>query len=162
MPQFQVPQFIETEDKIFGPFTLKQFLYIAAAGFLSFVFFFIVELWLWFLITVVLGAAASALAFVKIHGRSAITVAFSAFKYIWSPRLYIFKTKTPAPEQKIPGGALRNIGEKLATTKSAIPKRESFTPHIFNPFKDKEKEEQYEAIQRITGDKEIARRVDYR
>jgi len=25
--QFQVPQFIEIEDKIFGPLTLKQFLY---------------------------------------------------------------------------------------------------------------------------------------
>ncbi len=27
--RFQVPQFIETETKIVGPFTLKQFLYIA-------------------------------------------------------------------------------------------------------------------------------------
>lgn len=27
--QFQVPQFIEVEDKIFGPLTFKQFVYIA-------------------------------------------------------------------------------------------------------------------------------------
>ena len=27
--RFQVPQFIEVEDKIFGPFTFKQFIYIA-------------------------------------------------------------------------------------------------------------------------------------
>ena len=26
--QFQVPQFIEVEDKIFGPLTLKEFLYL--------------------------------------------------------------------------------------------------------------------------------------
>ena len=26
--QYQVPQFIEVEDKIFGPLTFKQFLYI--------------------------------------------------------------------------------------------------------------------------------------
>ena len=27
--QFQVPQFIEIEDKIFGPLTFKQFIYLA-------------------------------------------------------------------------------------------------------------------------------------
>ena len=30
--QFQVPQFIETEDKVVGPLTLRQFMYIAGAG----------------------------------------------------------------------------------------------------------------------------------
>ena len=27
--KFQVPQFIETEEKIIGPFTVKQFIFIA-------------------------------------------------------------------------------------------------------------------------------------
>jgi hypothetical protein len=32
--QFQVPQFLDVEDKIIGPFTIKQFLYLAGgAGF---------------------------------------------------------------------------------------------------------------------------------
>ena len=35
--RFQVPQFIEVEDKIFGPLTLKQFIYLAGAGGLVFV-----------------------------------------------------------------------------------------------------------------------------
>src|SRR3989338_737591 len=30
--QFQVPQFIEVEDKIFGPLTLKQFFYVLACN----------------------------------------------------------------------------------------------------------------------------------
>ena len=34
--QFRVPQFIDIEDKVFGPFTLKQFGYIVGAGGLSF------------------------------------------------------------------------------------------------------------------------------
>ena len=33
---FQTPQFIEIEDKIFGPLTLKQFIYLAGAAGLSF------------------------------------------------------------------------------------------------------------------------------
>ena len=34
--QFKVPQFIDMEDKIVGPLTLKQFAYILGAGGFSF------------------------------------------------------------------------------------------------------------------------------
>ncbi|GAH87221.1 unnamed protein product, partial [marine sediment metagenome] len=30
--QFQVPQYIDIEDKVIGPFTIKQFLYIVVAA----------------------------------------------------------------------------------------------------------------------------------
>jgi len=34
--QFQVPQFIEVEDKIFGPLTFKQFVYMAGGAGLAY------------------------------------------------------------------------------------------------------------------------------
>ena len=37
--QFQTPQFIETENKIIGPLTLKQFFYLAVGFGVSFTFF---------------------------------------------------------------------------------------------------------------------------
>lgn len=37
--QFRVPQKIDLEDKIIGPFTLKQFLYLLAGGMLDYVWF---------------------------------------------------------------------------------------------------------------------------
>ena len=37
--RFQVPQFIEIEDKIFGPLTIKQFIYIAGGAGLCFILF---------------------------------------------------------------------------------------------------------------------------
>ena len=37
--RFQVPQFIEVEDKIFGPMTLKQFIYMAGGAGLSFLIY---------------------------------------------------------------------------------------------------------------------------
>jgi hypothetical protein len=58
--QFQVPQFIETEDKIIGPLTLKQFFYVAAAALVSFSLFFVLATWLWLLITIILGGVAVA------------------------------------------------------------------------------------------------------
>jgi hypothetical protein len=36
---YQVPQFIEIEDKIFGPLTLKQFIYLAGGVGLCLIFF---------------------------------------------------------------------------------------------------------------------------
>jgi len=39
--QYQVPQFIEVEDRIIGPLTLKQFLYLAFAGAILFVLWFL-------------------------------------------------------------------------------------------------------------------------
>ena len=35
--RYQVPQFIDVEDKIFGPLTLKQFLYVAGGSGFSFI-----------------------------------------------------------------------------------------------------------------------------
>ena len=37
--QFKVPQFLEIEDKIFGPFTFKQFVYLAGGAGLCFVLY---------------------------------------------------------------------------------------------------------------------------
>ena len=37
--RFQVPQFIEVEDKIFGPLTIKQFIYLLGGAGLSFIIY---------------------------------------------------------------------------------------------------------------------------
>ena len=37
--QFKVPQFLEIEDKIFGPFTFREFAYLAGGAGLCFVFY---------------------------------------------------------------------------------------------------------------------------
>ena len=39
MEQFVVPQFIDVEDKIIGPFTIRQFVYLAGGGGLSFIIY---------------------------------------------------------------------------------------------------------------------------
>jgi uncharacterized BrkB/YihY/UPF0761 family membrane protein len=67
--QFQVPQFIDTEDKIVGPLSLRQFGFIAAGGILSAILYFSVEPWLWVIGSIIIFGAAIALAFVKIEGR---------------------------------------------------------------------------------------------
>ena len=68
--QFRVPQFIDIEDKVFGPFTLKQFGYMAGAGGLSFLIWTFIPVKI-IAVTIIAPVAGLflALAFVKYNNR---------------------------------------------------------------------------------------------
>jgi hypothetical protein len=90
--RFQVPQFIEVEDKIFGPLTLKQFIYLAGGGGLSFLVYVLLKSFILSVIPIVLILGVSAaLAFYKLYNRSFVVIAEAAFKYYTSAKLYIWK-----------------------------------------------------------------------
>jgi hypothetical protein len=90
--RFQVPQFIEVEDKIFGPLTLKQFIYLAGGGGLSFLVYVLLNSLILAAIPVLaILAVSAALAFYKINNKPLINVAESAFKYYMGNKLYIWK-----------------------------------------------------------------------
>lgn len=116
--QFQVPQFIEVEDKIFGPLTLKQFLYIAGGGAIIFLLYTFLPMFL----VVLLGAPVAfffgALAFYKLNGQPFIRVLESALNHFLGTRLYIWKKvekkRTPSaasPEKKANGFMLPKLTE---------------------------------------------------
>ncbi len=90
--RFQVPQFIEVEDKIFGPLTLKQFIYLAGGGGLSMVFYLTIPtIFISILLIIPTVTFACMLAFFKVNNRPFINVLESAFVYIVTPKLYIWK-----------------------------------------------------------------------
>lgn len=101
--RFQVPQFIGVEDKLFGPFTLKQFIYLAGGGGLAFIIWNYLKWWGLPLILAAIGFAL-ALAFYKINGKTFVEVLESAFKFYSGSRLYTWKKeavkKTPLEEVK--------------------------------------------------------------
>ncbi len=100
--QYQVPQFIEIEDKIIGPLTLKQFLYLAGPAAISFILFFTVKFGVWLLVTVILGIAGMGMAFVKINGRPFVNFIFSAFWYYFNPKIYIWKKTESGQKETLP------------------------------------------------------------
>ena len=91
--QFKVPQNIDLEDKIFGPLTLKQFIYLAGAGGVLFILLKIFPVFIAIFLAIPAVALAVALAFYKINRRPFVLVLESAFKYLLSNRLYIWKSK---------------------------------------------------------------------
>ncbi len=89
--QFKVPQFIDIEDKIIGPLTLKQFLYLLAGIGIIAISWFYFKLGLFIVISVPIAVLSLALAFYKVNGRPLISVFGSLIKYLSKPRLYIWK-----------------------------------------------------------------------
>ena len=98
MQQFQVPQFIEVEDKIFGPLTLKQFLYLVGGGAIIFFIWVLVPyFWLFLLLSAPVGAFSAALAFLIINGRPFVVIVASALSHYTGSRLFLWQ---PASKPK--------------------------------------------------------------
>lgn len=101
--QYQVPQFIEIEDKIFGPLTLKQFLYLAGGAGICLIFFTVLPLFLTVILGIPVMAFAAALAFYEVNGRPLIVAVEHAFGYILGSKLYLWKQhQHEAPKQQAP------------------------------------------------------------
>ncbi len=92
--RFGVPQFIEIEDKIFGPLTFKQFLYTAGgAGICFLIYNFVSQLstFLAILLIMPVGLFSLALAFYKVNEKPFINTLEAAFRYFAGNKLYIWK-----------------------------------------------------------------------
>ena len=89
--QYQIPQFIEVEDQIFGSLTLKQFVYIVGGAGLDYVLFHFLPLFLAIPLIIPVSVFAGMLSFYKINNRPFIDIAESAFKYFFNSKLYIWK-----------------------------------------------------------------------
>jgi len=99
--QYQVPQFIEVEDKIFGPLTLKQFIYLAGGGGLCLIFFTLFPTYIAFILAAPFVILSLGLAFYQVNDRPLIVAIEHAFKYFFGNKLYLWKQRqtASAPEQ---------------------------------------------------------------
>lgn len=92
--RFQVPQFIEVEDKIFGPLTLKQFLYLAGSLGMAFVAYSLIgNIFISIFLIIPIVALGLGLAFYKINNKPFIFVLEAAVKYYVGDKLYIWRKK---------------------------------------------------------------------
>lgn len=96
---YQVPQFIEVEDKIFGPLTWKQFLYVAGGAALSFIVWSLLPSFIAFIVIIPIVAFFLALAFYQVNNRPFIYTVENAFKYFLKSKLYIWRKEAKQPEK---------------------------------------------------------------
>jgi len=89
--QFKVPQFLEIEDKIFGPFTFREFVYLAGGAGLCFVFYKWLGLLLGAIPILIMAAFALLLTFYRPNDKPLIFMLEAGFKYLTQSKLYIWK-----------------------------------------------------------------------
>jgi hypothetical protein len=118
--RFQVPQFTDVEDKIVGPLTLKQFIYLAGGIGLCYVIYAYLPMWGAAPLMAGVGALSIALAFYKINNKPFIFVVEAFFKYMISSKLYIWKhepTAKKAQNKKVEEPEVESYIPKLSSSK---------------------------------------------
>ncbi|MCX6794443.1 MAG: PrgI family protein [Candidatus Falkowbacteria bacterium] len=116
MQQFTVPQFIDVEDKIIGPLTVRQFVIILVAMIISGISYKLFDFSLFVTVTVVMIILAALFSFVKINGRPFHLFMLNAFQTLRRPGLRIWNNRLLAVKTEEP-----NIGIKTAAP-AALPK----------------------------------------
>ena len=113
--QFKVPQFIDIEDKIFGPFTFRQFAFLVGGGGMTFVIYKILGFWIGLLPMLIVIVFTICLVFVKINTKPFIYYVEAFFKYVISSKLYIWKQRLMKKSD------LKDEEASIPTTVSNIP-----------------------------------------
>ena len=120
MLQFPVPQFIDVEDKIIGPFTLKQFGFIFGGGLIIVAFFRILGNNIFFyILSVPVGIVTVALAFLHFNGRRLYDTFPIFYNFAISDKAYIFKKENN--DQEIDAKLLSKDIVAKATPVGAAP-----------------------------------------
>jgi len=94
--QFQVPQNIDLEDKIIGPLTLKQFIYLLVGGMLDYMWYTFFDSALFIILSLPTTVFALAMAFAKVQDQPFPKFLGSLIIFILRPKILTWgKTQKP-------------------------------------------------------------------
>jgi hypothetical protein len=91
--RFAVPQFIDIEDKIFGPFTWRQAVYLGGGIGFFVIMFIVFDLFLAVLLSIPVLLLVGALSFYPINNRPFSYFLEAIWTYFTSSRLYLWRQK---------------------------------------------------------------------
>ncbi|HCR52453.1 TPA: hypothetical protein DIV48_02270 [Candidatus Kaiserbacteria bacterium] len=120
--EYQVPQFIEVEDKIIGPLTLKQFIYIAGAAGLCVVFFVYLPMIFAIVLSALVAGFGAALAFYKVNGKAFIEILEAGFNYYTGAKFFLWKHKETGVKEYTAATAAAAAAEAAQLPRRGTPK----------------------------------------
>ncbi|MEJ0021912.1 MAG: PrgI family protein [Candidatus Doudnabacteria bacterium] len=139
--QFAVPQFTDVEDKLIGPLTLKQFLFLMATGGIVLFFYSLLKLSIFFFLfavpTALLGIG---LTFGKFNGRPLFGYLGVFFSFVSRPQTRIFK---------------REEQDEIISTEKAKPVAANIIPANIEPAESRLKKLAYLLDQKTEEEKEL-------
>ncbi len=96
--RFKVPQFIDIEDKIFGPFTFKQFMYLAGGAGLAYISYKFLPIYAALPLVLIFGGMAVSLAFVQINKKPFIFIMEAYIRYMINSKMFIWNKRNKVNE----------------------------------------------------------------
>jgi hypothetical protein len=115
---FNVPQFIDIEDKIVGPLTAKQLGWLAMGAVILFVLWTYLDFQAFIIAAIIVGGIFGALAFYRPFGQPLIQFIFSTVLFTSRPKLYVWKRFSDTME---------GIGKKKNKEKISIQRNQRKT-----------------------------------
>ena len=152
--QFQVPQNIDLEDKIVGPLTLTQFLYVLGGGLVDYILFQSLGpnyFALFLIIGVPIALIALALAFFKVQEQPLSHFIMVGLIFLTKPKVRYWKRKTDfqpilteppkkaevvasIPKHRLEKSDLEQLSYSLDTFASSKPQEESKIGQVAGAF----------------------------
>ena len=120
MQQFLVPQFIDVEDKIIGPITVRQFVLMLAAMLIVFIFYKLFSFVYFILFSVILIAVFAILAFARVNGRPIHFFLLNFLQTIKRSKLRIWNREAYVRTVKLVQSEITEIAEKKVSVKSSV------------------------------------------
>ncbi len=119
--RFEVPQFIDIEDKIFGPLTFKQFIYVAGGGGLCYGVYRLLPLYFAIPLILAIALLAWALAFYKINNQPFIKIGQAFIVFLTKNKLYVWQKETV--KQRAPEPVTKPVAEVVPVEKELTARR---------------------------------------
>lgn len=102
MPQqFVVPQFIDVENKILGPLTVRQFIIFLVAAGLIVLCFRLASFWLAAIMSVIIFGLSGTFAFLRINGRPFHFLLLNMIQTLRKPTLKVWNKEISAKELRV-------------------------------------------------------------
>jgi|GEM_PF-533671 hypothetical protein len=167
---FIVPQFIDEKPKIVGFLTLQQFFILAAGGIVCYIAWSVFTVFVAILVTAVVGSIAVAAALGKVSGQSVFSLLLAALKHAWNPRTYTWQRKFAETTLDTSGvekiEAMRKtigIEGKLKSLALAVTTGKIFSG-LSQPSAGRtaDEKQRFQVVSYLTGEKKVAKRIDYK
>lgn len=121
--QFQVPQNIDLEDKIVGPLTLIQFLYLLSGGVICYLLFLTLKgSAVFWVLGIPIALFALALAFLKIQDQPLSYFVKAGLIYLSRPKIRLWQRQGLAPQVIL--APVKKAAPKVIIPKKKIEKSE--------------------------------------
>lgn len=101
MARYQVPQNIDMEDKIVGPLTMLQFVYLMIGGMIIYLAWTVFDIQLFLLIAVPVGLFALAMAFVKVQDQPFPKFMAAFLLYLVRPKSRVWQKEQQLSQLKL-------------------------------------------------------------